>query len=244
MVALEANLPHRPSVLLVYQHLATMAFTVKLLKQEKVTHDVMGLTLERPAGFVFTAGQSIEISLEPPGGPVEKGTYSLLGLHDDQVLQVAMKTTPVNPAINAHLKRLETGGTLQISGPQDEVVYRGPGVFIAGGSGITAFMGIFRQLHKEAKLGGNLLICANKRGEDFCFEGELYTLFGTNLISILAMEDRPRNASGDIDPTFIRRHVSQLEQPFYVCGPEPWVNAVADVLTEVGVAKSRMFLYY
>ena len=221
-----------------------MTYAVKLLKKEKLTHDVLGLVLERPTAYDFAPGQYLEFTLDRAGRPSEKTALSFTGLNSDRELHLALKTHLEKEDITAHIKRLEEGAMLQISDPKDEVVYRGPGVFIAGGTGITPFMSIFRQLDKDGKLDGNMLLYANKRGEDICFEGELYTMFGTDFISILALEDRPRNATGLIDVGFIEKHVKDLEQPFYVCGPEPFVNDVVDVLKEVGVAKSRMFLYY
>ncbi|MBS1547191.1 MAG: flavodoxin reductase [Bacteroidetes bacterium] len=220
-----------------------MTYAVKLLKKEKVTHDVVGITLERPANYSFTPGQYAELTLERPGKPAEKAPFSFIGLDSDPDLRVAMKTYRGEETISAHIKRLEDGDAVQISGPLNEVGYKGPGVFIAGGTGITPFMAVFRQLYKDGKLGGNMLIYANKRGEDICFEGELYTMFGTKFISILALEDRPRNATGQVDAGFIHRHVQQLEQPFYVCGPAPFVSNVADALAELGVDGKWMALY-
>lgn len=222
----------------------TMTYAVKLLKKEKITHDVVGLTLERPAAYTFTPGQFLEFTLDRPGEASETKALSFTGLNSDPELHLALKTHMDAEDITTHIKRMEAGFIVRISDPKDEVVYRGPGVFIAGGTGITPFMAIFRQLHKDGGLAGNMLLYANKRGEDICFEGELYTFFGTDFISILALEDRPRNAAGMIDAGFLRKHVHDLEQPFYVCGPEPFVNDVADVLTELGVAKELTFLYY
>ena len=62
-------------------------------------------------------------------------------------------------------------------------------------------------------------------------------MFGTKVISILALEDRPRNAAGEVD-RFMRSRRS--DRPFYVCGPEPFVNSVRDVLAEMGVDESRL----
>ena len=220
-----------------------MTYSVKLLKKDKLTHDVIGLTLERPVNYAFSPGQFLDLTLEQPGKPGEKAPFSFTGLNSDPHLHVALKIHPDTDDINAHIKRLDEGVMVQISDPKNEVVYRGPGVFIAGGTGITPFMAIFRQLDKDGELDGNLLLFANKRGEDICFEGELHHMFGTDVISILAFEDRPRNAAGQIDVGFINKHVKDLDQPFYVCGPEPFVSSVADVLKEVGVEDGRVSLY-
>lgn len=220
-----------------------MTHMVKLLKKEKITHDVMGLTLERPYDYAFSPGQYLEVTLDRPGAPREQAALPFTGLNSEPELHVALKSQLGKQDISAHIKRLEEGAMVQISDPQDEVVYHGPGVFIAGGTGIRPLMAIFRQLEKDGKLAGNLLLYANKRGEDICFEGELHRMFGTKVISILALEDQPRNAAGEIEAGFIRKHVKDLHRPFQACGPEPFVNSVASVLREVGVEQSRIALY-
>ncbi len=221
-----------------------MTYAVKLLKKEKLTHDVFGLTLERPVDYAFKPGQFAEFTLDRPGMPSETAPLSFTGLNSDPNLHLALKTHMERNDITTHINWLQEGDTVQISEPMDEVIYNGPGVFIAGGTGITPFMSIFRQLQKDGKLEGNMLIFANKRGDDICFEGELHHMFGTKIISILSLEDRPRNVAGEIDVPFMRHHVTNLDQPFYVCGPEPFVSSVRDVLAELGVERGHMYLYF
>lgn len=221
-----------------------MAFTVKLLKKEKVTHDVFQLVLEKPKDYAFTAGQCADLTVQRQGYAPEKAPFSFIGLNADADLRVAMKTYQGEETLSGHAHRLQNGDSVTISEPRNEVLYRGPGVFIAGGTGITPFMAIFRQLQKDGKLKGNMLIYANKRGEDICFEGELHNMFGTQVISILSLEDRPRNASGEVDKGFIELHVQNFDQPFYLCGPEPFVKHVALVLKQLGVKKELVSEYY
>ncbi len=221
-----------------------MAFTVKLLNKEKVTHDVFQLVLEKPKGYTFTAGQCADLTVQREGYAPEKAPFSFIGLNTDGDLRVAMKTYRGEETLSGHAHRLQNGDAVTISEARNEVEYHGPGVFIAGGTGITPFMAIFRQLQKDGKLKGNMLLYANKRGEDICFEGELHNMFGTQVISILSLEDRPRNASGEIDKGFIELHVRNFNQPFYLCGPEPFVKHVALVLKELGVKKELVSEYY
>jgi ferredoxin-NADP reductase len=220
-----------------------MNYTVKVLGKDKITHDVVGLTLERPGGYSFRPGQRISFGLERPDLTRQTGRFSLTGLNSDPDLKIAVKTSPDHAELNTHVRRLETGDRVSIGDPEDEVAYRGPGVFIAGGTGISPFMAIFRQLHADGKLAGNSLIYANKRGEDICFEGELYSMFGTRMLSVLALEDRPRNIPGEVDADLIREHFTNLDQPFYVCGPEPFVNRVADELADAGVKRGNISCY-
>lgn len=220
-----------------------MNYTVKLTNKQKVTHDTVQLTLERPANYRFTPGQYTELTITMPDGTAGSAPFSFIGLQSDPALTIMVKHAPANAAINGLISQLEEGTSLQISAPWDEVAYKSPGVFIAGGTGIAPFMAIFRQLRKDGKLEGSVLLYANKRGEDICFEGELYTMFGTRFHSILALEDRPRNTAGEVDAAFIHHHVQQLDQPFQICGPEPWVNQVADALRELGVKEEWIKRY-
>ena len=56
--------------------------------------------------------------------------------------------------------------------------YKGEGVFIAGGAGITPFLSIFRYLNSKNEINNNILIFANKTKADIIHEEELKSLAG------------------------------------------------------------------
>ena len=84
--------------------------------------------------------------------------------------------------------KLQPGSELIIRDVWGEIAYRGEGVFIAGGAGITPFISIFRDLQSKNMLSGNMLIFANRKRNDIIYESELSCLLGSSFISILSDE--------------------------------------------------------
>ncbi|MFN2336832.1 MAG: hypothetical protein ABR560_07660, partial [Bacteroidales bacterium] len=93
--------------------------------------------------------------------------------------------------------------------------YKGAGVFIAGGAGITPFIAIFRHLRNEGALAGNKLIFANKTRADIILETELQEMLGEAFINILSDETDSEYASGFIDAEFLRSNLSPDDKNFY-----------------------------
>ena len=61
-------------------------------------------------------------------------------------------------------------------GVNTEDQYKGKGVFIAGGAGVTPFISIFRDLKKQNKIGNNILIFSNKTEADIILKDEFVEL--------------------------------------------------------------------
>jgi ferredoxin-NADP reductase len=53
------------------------------------------------------------------------------------------------------------------------IEYKGEGVFIAGGAGVTPFIAILRQLQAENKIANNKLIFTNKTANDIILKKNL-----------------------------------------------------------------------
>ncbi len=76
------------------------------------------------------------------------------------------------------------------------MAYKGEGVFIAGGAGVTPFICIFRYLQSKNETGNNKLIFANKTHDDIIIAREFKKLLGENLINILSDEKSDKYAHG------------------------------------------------
>ena len=120
------------------------------------------------------------------------------------------------------------------------ISYKGEGVFIAGGAGVTPFLSIFRYLRSKNEVGSNLLIFANKRREDIIHEEEFKSLLGDAFINILSREEVPGYAHGRITEDFLKAHIADFKKPFYVCGPPPMMDVVQNQLASLGVADNLL----
>jgi hypothetical protein len=110
-------------------------------------------------------------------------------------------------------------------------------VFLAGGAGVTPFIAILRQLHKEEKLEGNKLIFSNTTPKDVILRGEFERMLDEDFISVVTNENGSENdifLDGFIDKDFLADHIDDFSQPFYVCGPPAFNDNMMEYLKELG----------
>ncbi|MEO8088445.1 MAG: flavodoxin reductase, partial [Bacteroidota bacterium] len=115
------------------------------------------------------------------------------------------------------------------------ITYKGEGVFIAGGAGVTPFISIFRHLQSKNEIGKNLLVFANKTKADIILKKEFKDLLGDAFINILSDEKVEGYHQGRVNEDFLKSIISNFHQQFYVCGPPPMMDAVLKQLGNLGV---------
>lgn len=205
-----------------------------------VTHDVLIIRTERPSGFDFTPGQATEIFLDKPGWESEGRPFTFTSLPADSYLEFTIKTYPSRQGVTNELRTLSTGDTLILNDVFGAIEYRGEGVFIAGGAGVTPFISILRSLDADGRLGDNKLIFANKTKADIILKDEFDRLLGRNFINILSDEDVPGHAHGLITEEFLKAHVPDFSKLFYLCGPPSMMDAVEAQMANLGVDSQRI----
>ena len=211
-----------------------METAVKILMTEFVTHDVKSFVLERPAGYSFIPGQATEVSINTPECKQEKRPFTFTSLANDLVLQFIIKCYPEHNGVTKQLHALKPGDELLLRSVWGAIQYKGPGVFLAGGAGITPFIAILRHLRQTGELAGNKLIFSNKTARDVILEEEFEDMLGDKFIRTLTREKRVGYLTARIDADFLKRHVGDFSQNFYVCGPENFVKEIAAALKNFG----------
>jgi ferredoxin-NADP reductase len=120
------------------------------------------------------------------------------------------------------------------------ISYQGPGIFIAGGAGITPFLSIFRHLKSINSIAGNKLIFANKSKADIIHEKELKQLLGDSFINILSDESAEGYSHGRITESFLREMIESFDKKIYICGPPPMMDAIQSYLVNLGVGNNSV----
>lgn len=213
---------------------------VKIRSIKKVTHDVLGIELEKPANYTFTPGQATEVAINKKEWKEEKRPFTFTSLPEDEFLQFTIKTYPSHKGVTNELLSLEPGDELILHDVWGAISYKGHGVFIAGGAGITPFLSIFRYLKTINNVYGNQLIFANKTKADIIHEKELKDLLGDAFINILSDETHAGIAHGVISEDFLKKSITNSDKIFYVCGPPPMMNAIQKILTRLGVGDNSV----
>jgi ferredoxin-NADP reductase len=215
-------------------------YIVRLLSVEQVTHDVKRFRIERPEGYVFNPGQASGVSVNTPELKKKRRSFTFTGLIEEPFLELTIKIYPDHNGLTKELDRLLPGDELVIGSPWGAITYKGKGVFIAGGAGITPFIAIFRHLYTRDEITGNLLVLANKTRADIILETELKEMLGDSFINILSRERVEGYLSGHVDEAFLRKHISDFTGNFYLCGPPPMMQSLTEILSHLGVERKAV----
>jgi hypothetical protein len=207
---------------------------VKIISVEPVTHDVKRFTIQKPEGFKFKPGQATEVSINTPALKNEKRPFTFTSLNDNKHLEFTIKIYDSHNGVTKELGKLKNGDELIIRDVWGAIEYKGEGVFIAGGAGVTPFIAILRQLQADEKIANNKLIFTNKTESDIILKKEFNEMLGKNFINTLTDEKKEGYENGRIDYTFLKEKIDNFKQHFYVCGPPQFVTAISEALAQLG----------
>ncbi|MBS1781103.1 MAG: flavodoxin reductase [Bacteroidetes bacterium] len=210
---------------------------VKIISIVHLTHDVLKIVAEKPTTIDYQPGQAVDISISKQNWEHELRAFTFTSLPDDGYIEFTIKTYPSHNGVTAQLLSLNKEDELLIHNVFGDITYKGEGIFIAGGAGVTPFISILKQLEKENRIGNNKLIFANKTKADIIFEDKFCQLLGDNFVNILSNENIANYEYGFISADLIRRHTNEPSQYFYLCGPEPMMQAVERHLFALGISE-------
>ncbi len=214
-----------------------MGQIVKIKSIEHLTHDVLQVQLEKPEGVAYVTGQAADISINKPGWEEELRAFTFTSQPEDDYLEFIIKTYPTHEGVTNELLSLKAGDEMIVGDVFGDISYKGDGVFIAGGAGVTPFIAILDKLEKEGKLGDNRLLFANKTKSDIIREQALTKQLGKNFVNILSNEQVDGYEHGFINAELIKKYSADNLKYYYLCGPDPMMEAVEKQLESLGVAK-------
>lgn len=215
---------------------------VRILDTLMVTHNVKRFRFEKPEGYSFIPGQATDVSINTPALKNEKRPFTFTCLNSETYLEFTIKIYHERRGITNELGKLGQGDELIIRDVWGDIAYKGEGVFIAGGAGITPFLAIFRDLRSKNELAGNMLIFANKSKNDIILESELSCLLGGAFISILSDEKAEGHSQGYITEEFLRSVIPSRYKKFYLCGPPPMMDAILAILSGMGIKNDSIVI--
>ena len=207
---------------------------LKILKTHYITHDVKRFVLEKPAGFEYAPGQSARISINLPGWEDKKRPFSFTSLNHWDNLEFIIKIYEENNGVSSQMAKLNPGDELLLHDVFGTIQYKGPGIFIAGGTGITPFIAIFRALYESGNLRRVALLYSNKSSHDIILHDELTTMLGPAYKNVFTREGVIGFRERRIDRKFLIETIGNFNSRFYFCGPKKFTEEICDALVSLG----------
>ena len=208
---------------------------IKIEAVDHVTHDVLRFRTEKPNNYNFTPGQATRVAINKPEWEKKKRPFTFTNLPAEDYLEFTIKTYPPHEGVTNQLLSLKPGDELIIGDAWGTINYKGEGVFIAGGAGVTPFISIFRDLREKNKLGACKLIFANKTAADIIHKDEFKDMLGKNFINILSQDESSDFEYGLINESFLKKHGVNDHEYIYLCGPRPMMESIEEQLRNLNV---------
>jgi ferredoxin-NADP reductase len=191
------------------------------------------------------AGQHLDVRLTAEDGYQAERSYSIASPPESPALELTVERLDDGEVSPYLTDELRPGDAIELRGPVGgyfvwEPSQGGPVLLVAGGSGVVPLMAMIRA---RAAAGSNVetrLLLSSRGWDDIIYRDELERLSGNGLSVLHTLtRSQPDGWSGyarRIDAEMLTEvGPSSEEQPLiYVCGPTPFVEAVAEALVHLG----------
>lgn len=217
-----------------------MTHKLTLQSIEPVTHDTHHLVFNKPDGYDYTPGQATDFALDQEGWRDKQRPFTFTGLPTDPTLEFVIKSYPDHDGVTEQIAKLKMTDQVLIEDAWGAIEDKGPGVFIAGGAGVTPFIAILkRRLQTHGSLEGCTLVFSNKTEKDIILRDTFTSMRGLDCRFVVT-DDAESDLHGRVDEDYLEALVAESDGPYYICGPKPMIDDVAKVLKSEGVEKDAI----
>lgn len=226
-------------------------FVVKLIRKEEIGFKTVSFYLEKPAGFSFTPGQYLKLSLIKPREHDFRGnirSFSIASLPEDPHLMITTRIRR-SPFKN-ELAELPEGAEVEIQGPISMLNLKSDNktaVFLTGGVGSAAARPMILEALKEGRSGRIYFFNSNRNKKDIPFFEEFFQLQNPNFQYIPNLTKKSKEdldwagERGYIDEKMIRKYVKDPEKAVYfLIGSSVFMWSMFKIVKALGVKESQI----
>jgi ferredoxin-NADP reductase len=216
------------------------------------TPQTKSIALELPEWGGHRAGQHVDVRLTAEDGYQAERSYSIASAPEDSHLVLTVERLDDGEVSPYLTDELRPDDELELRGPIGgyfvwERSLGGPLLMIAGGSGVVPFRAMLRHWAAGERTTVPRLLYSSRTLPDVIYQQELSRFESQDGVDVrfaLTREwpDHWEGHRGRVDRGFLEEVAwGPAEQPLvYICGPTPFVEAVAQALVDIGHEPSRV----
>jgi ferredoxin-NADP reductase len=209
------------------------------------TPRVKTITFDVPGWRGHRAGQHVDVRLTAEDGYQAQRSYSVASAPDDTRIELTVERLADGEVSPYLTDELRADDQIELRGPVGgyfvwEPSQGGPLLLVGGGSGVVPLMAMIRLRATAASDADTRLVLSSRSWDDVIYRDELERLAGDGLMVVHTLtRSQPPDWAG-----YARRVDAEMlaevgpdptERPrIYVCGPTPFVEAVAEALLGLG----------
>jgi ferredoxin-NADP reductase len=209
------------------------------------------LALDVPEWPGHRTGQHVDVRLTAEDGYQAERSYSIASAPNGTKIELTVECLDDGEVSPYLTDELQPGDKLELRGPIGgyfvwEPAVGGPVLLVGGGSGVVPLMAMIRQRASAASEVDMRLLYSSRSWDDVIYRDELERLAGGELtVAHTLTRSQPEGWTGyarRVDAEMLAEvGPASTERPHvYICGPTPFVEAVAAALVEQGHAPQRV----
>ena len=191
------------------------------------------------------AGQHVDVRLTAEDGYQAQRSYSIASAEDGTRVELTVERLEDGEVSPYLTDELRLGDQIELRGPVGgyfvwEPAQGGPLLLVAGGSGVVPLMAMIRARDAAGSDAETRLLLSSRGWDDVIYRDELERLRGDGLSVVHTLtRSQPPSWTGyarRVDAEMLAEvGPSSTQAPHaYVCGPTPFVEAVAQTLVQLG----------
>lgn len=214
------------------------------------TPDSMSLKLDTPGWPGHRAGQHVDVRLTADDGYSAERSYSIASSPSSNEVELTIVRLS-DGEVSPYLTGLAVGDQFELRGPIGGYFVWNcgetrPVLLLGGGSGVVPLMSMLRS-HADLRSAAHMHLIYSARTEvDILYRDELVELNGDTRDVTVTLSREPSSAwsgrRGRIDRDLLSQVTMEASGDLlcFVCGPTPFVEAMADALVALGIAPNNV----
>jgi ferredoxin-NADP reductase len=220
---------------------------------ETLTPRIKGFHFVLPSPPAFVAGQHMDVRLVAPDGYQAQRSYSIASAPEHaESIELAIERLDDGEVSSFFHDVVQVGDEIDLRGPLGghfvwSVRDGGPVLLIGGGSGVVPLMSMVRHHAAHGSVIPVTLVTSARTAADLPYLDEQRALQARGTFRLVARVTReavaaPDLGRGRIDRPLLRSVLDAMPDPgiVFVCGSNPFVGTVADLLLDLGVPAGRI----
>jgi ferredoxin-NADP reductase len=215
------------------------------------TPRVKTIVLDVPDWQGHLPGQHVDVRLTAEDGYQAQRSYSIASAPDATRVELTVERLEDGEVSPYLAEELRAGDQIELRGPVGgyfvwEPARGGPLLLVAGGSGVVPLMAMLRYRAATNSTVPAVLLLSSRSWDDVIYRDDLERLGGDGLAVVhtltRAQPDGWAGYSRRVDAAMLVEvgPTAQENPHVYVCGPTPFVEAVAEALVGLGHDASRI----
>ncbi len=209
------------------------------------------IAFDVPGWSGHRAGQHVDVRLTAEDGYQAERSYSIGSAPDGTRIDLTVEKLDDGEVSPYLTDEVRPGDRIELRGPVGgyfvwEPAVGGPVRLVGGGSGVVPLMAMLRQRVASGSDAEMKLLLSSRSWDDVIYRDELERIAGNGVTVVHTLtRTQPPGWTGyarRVDKEMLEEIAPpSADRPLvYVCGPTPFVEAVADALVQLGHAPDRV----